>query len=85
MPIRSVTELEDAIDAHGADISRWPVELREHATKLLANSSQARDLVELALKMESGLRSGAGTKASPEFIDRVARAAFQRRAPRSRS
>lgn len=85
MPIGSVQELDEAIDAHGADMARWPAELRDGAAALLANSGEARRHLEAALKLEKDLRAGSGTKASPQLVDRIMRAAFQKRPPGSRS
>lgn len=85
MPIRSVAELQQAIDTHGADIARWPAALRDDAAILIANSGEARHTMEAALKLDAAMRTGSAAKAPAGLIDRVMQTALQKRPPGSRS
>ena len=48
---------EDLLDRHGADLSRWPSELRNGAAALLAASAEARDLHAAMATVEEAIRA----------------------------
>ena len=85
MPLRTVDDLQEAIDTHGADLSRWPAALRDDAVTLIANSAAARAKLEAAIKLDNALSAPSDVTAPAGLADRIARAAFQKRPPKSRS
>lgn len=85
MPLRTVEDLQQAIDRHGGDLTRWPAALRDEAATLIANSAAAREKLEAAIKLDSALSAPSDVTAPPGLADRIARAAFQKRPPKSRS
>lgn len=80
MQIMSIAELQEALDSHGSDLTAWPVELRDSATTLIANSNEARRHMEVAAKTDRALRAPAG-KAPANFARRIVRTAFQSSRP----
>jgi hypothetical protein len=84
MPPMSLTDLQNAIDEHGADIAAWPAPLRERATVLVANSAEARTRLAEALRMEASLRTMASVKAPEGLADRIVAAATADKSGRRR-
>lgn len=75
----TMTQLQSAIDAHGADLNRWPAELRSEAAALIANQPEARALLEAALTLDAALRNSSGVKAPTGLADRIVAEALRRR------
>jgi type II secretory pathway component PulK len=48
-------DFRNLLDAHGADASRWPSELREHAAALIGSDAGARADLENAPKLDAML------------------------------
>jgi hypothetical protein len=78
----SIAELEAALDRHGADLERWPAELRQAALELIGNSEDARRLIEAARLMEEGLRRP--ISAPRGLADRIFDAAMRKSPPKPR-
>ena len=55
-------ELLNWLDAHGADLSRWPIEQRGEAERLIAADAGARDDVQAAARLDAMLARFAGTE-----------------------
>ena len=53
-------ELLNWLDAHGADLSRWPIEQRGEAERLIAADAGARDDVQAAARLDAMLARFAG-------------------------
>ena len=48
-------EFRNLLDAHGADPSRWPAELRENAVQLIGSDASARADLDNALELDAML------------------------------
>ncbi len=70
----TITDLEAAIDQFGAGSAAWPPAVQTAARELLANSSDARQLLAQATELEQALR-GQPVKAPSGLVDRIAAAA----------
>jgi hypothetical protein len=79
----TITELEAALDRHGADVERWPTDLRVAALELIANSEMARGIVERAQSIERTLRQP--PKAPRGLADRIVSEALRQSPPKPRS
>ena len=75
----TVTELQSAIDAHGADLNRWPVDLRNEAAGLVANVPEARTLLQAALTLDAAMRKPAAVEAPAGLVDRILEQALRQR------
>lgn len=78
----SIAELEAALDRLGADVETWPPELRAAALELVANSEDARALLEASQAMDRALR--APIKAPRGLADRIVDLAIKQSPPKSR-
>jgi hypothetical protein len=75
-----VSEFEDLIDRLGEDLTRWPEDRRLAAEALLANSSEARALLEEAKALRAAL-AAPPVRAPAGLANRiVAAAASQKKA-----
>lgn len=77
-----ITDLQAALDSHGADVERWPVELRTPALELIANSEAARVLVEGAQSLDRALRQP--IRAPRGLADRIISEALRQSPPKPR-
>jgi soluble lytic murein transglycosylase-like protein len=76
----NIVEFEDLLDSLGDDLSRWPAEQLQAASVLLAESSEARDLLHEAQALR-GLLSPAPVRAPPALADRIVVDALKRSPP----
>ena len=67
----TTAEFQIALDTHGADLSKWPAELRAEALVLLAGSAEARTVFEAARRVEALLRRPAEQAAPKGLADRI--------------
>lgn len=67
----TTAEFQIALDTHGADLSKWPAELRAEALVLLAGSAEARAVFEAARGVEGLLRRPAEQPAPQGLADRI--------------
>ena len=51
----TIAKLQAALDRHGADVERWPPDLRAAALELVGNNEAARVLIESAQALEAAL------------------------------
>jgi hypothetical protein len=63
---------------HGADVNRWPDEVRQGGVEALARSSECRALQEEYAQFEATLGSRAYEEPSPDFSRRIIAAARPR-------
>ena len=75
----TMTQLQSVIDTHGADLNRWPADLRSEAAALIANQPEARALLEAALTLDAALRKSSDAKAPTGLADRIVAEALRRR------
>lgn len=52
----TIAKLQAALDRYGADVERWPAELRTAALELVGNSEAGRVLIQKAQSLEAALR-----------------------------
>jgi len=78
----SIAELEAALDRLGADVETWPPELRAAALELVANSQDARTVLEAAQQMDRALRTP--IQAPRGLADRIVDLAMKQSPPKSR-
>lgn len=84
----TIAKLQAALDRHGADVERWPPDLRTAALELVGNSEAARALLEDAQAVERPLRQP--IPAPKGLADRIVAEALRqspakpKAAPRSR-
>lgn len=78
----TIAELESALDRHGADVERWPPDLRAAALELIANSEAARALVEAGQSVERTLRQP--IKAPRGLADSIVGEALRQSPPKPR-
>lgn len=64
-------EFEEALDAYGADLARWPESARKDADALLAASTNARAILADRQAIEAALRSAPAPKAPKGLVDRI--------------
>lgn len=57
----ALRDVEDALDRYGADVSRWPTDVRARLAPWLSTSSAARELLADATRLEELLRDAAAT------------------------
>lgn len=69
----SVGDFSDTLDRLGANLSRWPVELRAAAEVLLATSTAAADRLAEAVALAEAM-SEAQPKAPAGLVDRIIKA-----------
>ena len=70
------SELQDAIDRHGEDLTAWPLADRESARHLLAREPESRSLFENAAAMRTALHAQPVIRAPASLADRIVRAAL---------
>lgn len=70
------SELQDAIDRHGEDLSAWPLADRERALAFLAREPESRSLFEDAAALRTALRDQPVIRAPAGLADRIVRAAL---------
>jgi hypothetical protein len=75
-----VSEFEDLIDRLGEDLTRWPEDRRLAAEALLANSSEARALLEEAKALRAAL-AAPPVRAPAGLADRIVAAARNQKKP----
>lgn len=78
----SIAELEAALDRLGADVETWPPELRAAALELVANSQDARTVLEAAQQVDRTL--SAPIKAPRGLADRIVDLAMKQSPPKPR-
>lgn len=76
----SIAELEAALDRLGADVETWPPELRAAALELVANSQDARTVLEAAQQVDRAL--SAPIKAPSGLADRIFDLAMKQSPPK---
>jgi hypothetical protein len=76
----NIVEFEDLLDRLGDDLSRWPAGQQQAASVLLAESSEARDLLHEAQALR-GLLSPVPVRAPPGLADRIVNDAMKRSPP----
>jgi hypothetical protein len=69
-----VSEFEDLIDRLGEDMSRWPAGQRLEAEKLIASSTEARELLDRACGLRQALMAPP-VRAPAGLADRIVAAA----------
>lgn len=74
----SIAQFEAALDAHGADVSRWPQPLRGDANLLLTGSVEAQRLLAAAQTVDALLDTPA-PKAPEGLADRIVSTALGKR------
>jgi len=79
-----IPEFEDLLDRLGEDMSRWPAAQRQTALALLAQSSEARELLREAQDMR-GLLSPSPVRAPVGLADRIVEQAIKRSPPEVQS
>lgn len=67
----TLEEFEEALDAHGADLARWPESVRKDADALLTASATARAVLADRQAVEAALRSAPAPKAPTGLVDRI--------------
>lgn len=70
------SELQDAIDRHGEDLSAWPLADRDRALEFLAREPQARSLFDDAAALRTALRDQPVIRAPAGLADRIVRTAL---------
>jgi hypothetical protein len=75
------SELRDAVDRHGEDLSTWPHSERHEAIQLLANEPDARCVLDEARAMRALIAGHASIHAPVGLADRIVKAALCETAP----
>lgn len=70
------SELQDAIDRHGDDLSAWPLADRERAQALLTRDPASLALLDEASALRAALRDQPAICAPVGLADRIVRAAL---------
>ncbi|MGQ3344560.1 hypothetical protein [Bosea sp. (in: a-proteobacteria)] len=70
------SELQDAIDRHGEDLSAWPLADRDRALEFLAREPESRSLFQDAAALRTALRDQPVIRAPAGLADRIVRAAL---------
>jgi hypothetical protein len=70
------SELQDAIDRHGEDLSAWPLADRDPARHLLESDPESRSLFTNAAALRMALRNQPVIRAPAGLADRIVRAAL---------
>ncbi len=81
----NLEEFRQLLDAHGADMGRWPAKVRAPAQALLLESEEARALLAEARALDDLLRASAVPEPAEDLLARieaVADASSAREAPR---
>lgn len=74
----SIAQFEAALDAHGADVSRWPQPLRGDANLLLTGSAEAQRLLAAAQAVDALFHTPAA-EAPEGLADRIIGTALGKR------
>jgi hypothetical protein len=70
------SELRDAVDRHGEDLSTWPLSERHEAIQLLASEPDARCVLDEARAMRALIAGHPSIRAPAGLADRIVRAAL---------
>ncbi|MBI4516918.1 MAG: hypothetical protein HY699_14000 [Deltaproteobacteria bacterium] len=81
----TATRLRELLAAYGADPERWPLEERDEALALLAQSEQARRWQEAGSQLDSLLDLVPAKMPSPELLERILAATPPTRTPPRRT
>lgn len=75
------SELREAVDRHGEDLSTWPLSERHEAIALLANDPDARSVLDEVRAMRALIAGQAPIRAPVGLADRIVKAAIGGSAP----
>ena len=70
------SELREAVDRHGEDLSTWPLSERLSAIQLLADEPDARSILDDARAMRALIAGHASIRAPAGLADRIVRTAL---------
>ncbi len=70
------SELRDAVDRHGEDLSTWPLSERSEAIQLLASEPAARSVIDEARALRAAITEPSAIRAPAGLADRILQAAL---------